>query len=713
MALKEKISKLPTKPGVYLFKDEKGNILYVGKAKNLKNRVKSYLKPESIRIQMLMKHAVDVEYTVVGSELEALMLETNRIKQLRPKYNILMKDDKNYAYIRITLNEDFPRIETVRKIERDGARYFGPKTSVAQIEKMIQMLQRVFPIRTCSLDIKEVKKLPKNKAEVNVIKKTIKYPCLLYHMKKCIAPCIGACDKETYRTLINGVISFLAGKTESLLMQIKNEMAGAVTQKNFERAANLRDMLVAVEAGMKKQIITTTDNKDQDIIGLSVLGGHIYFSLFLVRSGKVIHQENFTFDRSNTPSEGEEEKEEMIKAFLTQYYEKAADLPEEILMPYTVEDQMTFESWLTQETGKKITLRIPQKGRAYDLLALAQENAAHFASQQMTQWEINEKRTKGAALDLQKILSLEKPLHRIECYDISHLGGTETVGSMVVAIDGSMKNQMYRHFRLHGVQGKIDDYAAHAEVLTRRLHYLEAEKKLPEGMTIKKATKKESAAMAELRGMQKWPKADYLDIIILQQKKISGCVRGLPHGKNVFSVRGLWIDEKKRGMKLGYFLLKKLVTTLPKNAKIYLCCKRTLADYYNTIGFTEIENPPAEVVPTECQSNTNSTMRYLPRTKKPDPSFTEIPDLIIIDGGKGQLQRAVEILQKEKSSIPVIALAKREEEIFIPGKSESIMLPKDHPALHLVQRLRDESHRFALEYQRKRRSINFGGTRLT
>lgn len=702
------LSKLPTKPGVYLFKDEKGNILYVGKAKNLRNRVKSYLRPTNIRIQMMMKHAVDVEYTVVGSELEALMLETNRIKQLRPKYNILMKDDKNYAYIRITLQEDFPRIETVRKIERDGAKYFGPKTSIAQIEKMIQMLQRVFPVRTCNLEMKEVQ--PR---EVTVTKKTIKYPCLLYHMKKCIAPCIGACDKITYRTLIDGVISFLSGKTDGLITQIKNEMAQAVAQKNFERAAQLRDMVLAVEAGMKKQIITTTDHKEQDILGLSVLGNRVYFSLFLVRNGKVIHQENFIFDRGSTESEGQEELQEMIKAFLTQYYEKAADLPEEIVLPYAPDDAETLEKWLCEKTGKKMTIHVPQKGKTHELTQLAQENAAHFASQQMTQWEINEKRTKGAALDLQKTLNLQKPLHRIECYDISHLGGTETVGSMVVAIDGTMKNHLYRHFRLRSIQGKIDDYAAHAEVLTRRLRYLEKEHMLPKDIAIKKATKKESAKMAELRDMKDWPEAEYVDIIALKKKKIIGTVRGLPHGKNVFSVRSLWVDEKTRGMKLGQFLLKKLVATLPKTAKTYLCCKRTLADYYSTAGFTEIENPPAIVVPKTCKNSENITMRYLPRTKKPDPSFTQNPDLIIIDGGKGQLARAVEILQKVKSTIPVIALAKREEEIFTPGNAEPIQLPKEHPALHLVQRLRDESHRFALEYQRKRRSLNFGGTRLT
>lgn len=713
MDLKTKISKLPTKPGVYLFKDEKGNVLYVGKAKNLRNRVKSYLKPESIRLQMLMKHAVDLDYTVVNSELEALMLETNRIKQLRPKYNILMKDDKNYAYIRITVQEDFPRIETVRKIERDGARYFGPKTSIAQIEKLIQMLQRVFPVRTCSLEMKQERELPNSKAEVVVTKKTIKYPCLLYHMKKCIAPCIGACDQKTYRTLIDGVISFLSGKTEALITQIKTEMAQAVGQKSFERAANLRDMLLAVEAGMKKQIITTTDNKDQDIVGLSVLGSHIYFSLFLVRSGKVIHQENFIFDRTESPTEGLEEQQEMITAFLTQYYERAADLPEEVLIPCVPEEQTVLEDWIAKETGKKISIRIPQKGKAHDLLTLAQENAAHFASQQMTQWEINEKRTKGAALELQKILGLKKPLHRIECYDISHLGGTETVGSMVVAMDGTMKNNLYRHFRLRGIQGKIDDYAAHAEVLERRLRYLTQERKPPERIMIKKATKKESTAMAELRGMKDWPKAPYVDIVALQKKQMIGSVRGLPHGKNLFSVRGLWVDEKARGIKLGQFLLKKLVTALPKRAKIYLCCKRTLADYYGTIGFVEIENPPKEVVPKECQKIENITMRYLPRTKKPDPSFEAPPDLIIIDGGKGQLQRAYEVLQKHKSAIPVVALAKREEEIFMPGRETPICLPKDHIALHLVQRLRDESHRFALEYQRKRRSINFGGTRLT
>ncbi len=531
----EKLKRLPDRPGCYLMKDSQGKIIYVGKAVNLKNRVRSYFQSSvnhSPKVKALVARIADLETIITTSEIEALILECNLIKKHRPKYNISLRDDKSFPYIKVTLAEKYPRIFATRKVIKDGSRYFGPYTNAGAMHETIKLLKRLFSLRSCrKLDAKR--------------------PCLQYHIKRCLAPCAALVTPEDYGAMIKSVCLFLEGRSDAVVKELQSGMAEAAERLEFERAARLRDQLTAVEQVRAKQNIVT-DSGDQDAIGMarSVVGTCV--QVFFVRSGKLIGRDHFLLAGSE-----EEEDGEVLAAFLKQYYSRAAFIPREILLPLPVSGFELFVQWLTEAKGSKVQLEVPQRGTKRELVQLAAGNAALVLEQQAQKVSLEEAQTTGAVRDLGRYLGLASEPDRIECFDISHIQGSETVASMVVFQGGLPKKDDYRRYKLQTVEGKPDDFKSMQEVVGRRY-------------------------------------------------------------KN---------DE-------------------------------------------------------------------LPR-----------PDLVIIDGGKGQLSSALEVIRRcGLSDVPVVGLAKEFEYIYREGESDPVVLPRHGQALYLVQRIRDEAHRFAITYHRKLRS---------
>lgn len=553
---------LPHKPGVYQMQNKDGTIIYVGKAKDLSKRVHSYFRKEknrALKVEKMVAEIVTLKYIEVTSELEALVLETNFIKELRPKYNILMRDDKNYQYIKITQGEDYPRIYTTRKIIRDGALYFGPKTNSSSVYHTLKLLRKLFPYRTCSLDIED------NDGELIIKNKTINIPCMYYHIKRCIGPCIKSCKNE-YSEIIRNISAFLSGEYKEIITGLEKNMHTFALEKKFEKAAKSRDLIHSIKVLMEKQLVDQADSAvSQDVIGIEKRREKIFINLFQIRQGKLIAQENFLMEDKEDTSE---ENAPILIQFLQQYYSGATDIPKEILLPEKLEEKTLMEAWFTT-LDKKVRLLSPSRGTKNHLLDLAQTNAISYADQFQIEWQKDHMRGKGAIEALKNVLELDQTLHRIECYDISHLSGTSTVGSMVVFKDGESSKKDYRRFKVKTIaEGEIDDFKSLKEVLSRRL------------------------------------------------KRIQ-----------------------------------------------------------------EVAND----------------------TEAPE-SLYEIPDLIIIDGGKGQLSSVMEIAEKMHCTIPIISLAKQEEEIFLPYTSTPILLPRESEALYLMQNIRDEAHRFAITYNRNLRS---------
>lgn len=702
------LENLPANPGVYKMKDAQGHIIYVGKAKNLRNRVKSYFQrtqEQAMRTQKMVSQVVDLDYTVVGTELEALLLETNLIKELRPKYNILMKDDKNYVYVRITTDEDYPRITLVRKVTKDKARYYGPKTAAWKVKETFKMLKQILPFRHCNLDIKFVKK-GLNREEVEVTNKVIKYPCLDYYIKRCSAPCIGHISKENYRKIIDKVIGFFEGRTEDIIEELKSQMLEAAQERKFEKAARIRDKLLHIQEILEKQRISDPHRKDTDIINYYFEEGKIYVNLFQIREGKLLNQENFILDvRENKELINDNE---ILESFLNQYYEKATDIPKEILIPVDFGEKTVFEEWLSQMKNQKVSILIPQKGEKNKLLELAFENAKSYAKQCRVRWMMEGKTPQDALEELKKHLKLEK-LRRLECYDISHLGGTLTVGSMVVFENGIAKKEHYRTFKIRTLKEiKPDDYLCMKEILSRRLKYLRTASK---AFKFIKPTKKLIPQIQKiiddnptLIGPTIVTKQYFL-CIINDKKELLAFGRTEKANPESAEIRSLWVFEKYRGQKLGHDLMRRLIEKT-KFKKYYVYVKPELRDYYEIFGFTEVKQIPnffVERIRTDEKEMGEEGILLLVERKKAlarDPSLTEKPDLLIIDGGKGQLKSALGALKESSLNIPAVSLAKREEEIFLPGETDSIKLSRDSEALKLLQRIRDEAHRFAITFQR-------------
>jgi len=649
------IKEIPNKPGIYKFLDENREVIYIGKAKELRKRVQSYFrntKKAPIKTRKLVENTTDIEYTVVDTELEALILETNLIKELRPKYNILMKDDKNYTYIKITTQEDYPRIYITRKMKKDGATYFGPKTSSYDIKKTMKILSSILPYKQCRLNVEVIKSGKSRKKNT--------YPCLFYQMDRGHSPCITELSPEEYKKIINKVIDFLKGKYTEIIKKIREQMQKAAANKEFERAALLRDRLKSLEKITEKQKISAPKREDIDVIDIVPNQGKYFAVLFEIREGKLINQENFVLD-----NKAEQAIEEVFSAFLKQYYSDAGQVPKQILIPEVLEDKNEIEEFLGELKGQKVKIKIPKIGRKNKLLKLANKNAFSYAKQMGVKWLAEKTRDPKLAIEkLKTILKLKKAPYRIECYDISHLSGTFTVGSMVVFEGGKPKKSHYRSFNIKQLaKGQINDFEALHEVLKRRLKYLA---EIPKDLKLRKKgdcyrllKEKEELIKVEFETEDKTTEITNLKILDSQYQSLIPVVL-----KNIFSKiksRVYHIKEDRPE------IITKLLNT----------------------GFIEIEHD-------------KFTHGYYPQKQVIDKSFKSKPDLIVIDGGKGQLTQGVKSKKELGIDIPMIGITKRFEDIYLEDGTK-ISLPNNSPQRHLIQRLRDEAHRFAITKNRKKR----------
>ena len=461
--IEQELKKLPDKPGVYIMHDAADEIIYVGKAVNLKNRVRQYFRPshdEGPKKAKMVTQIRRFEYIITDSELEALVLECNLIKEHRPKYNTMLRDDKTYPYIKVTLGEDFPRVLFSRLIRKDKSKYFGPYTSEGAVKDTIELIQKMYQIRTCS------RNLPKDIGKDR--------PCLNYHIKKCNAPCQGYISKEEYRKSIDMVLSFLNGNYQPVLKNLEIRMMQASDQMEFERAIEYRELLNSVKQIAQKQKITSFDGEDKDIIALANDERDAVVQVFFIRGGKLIGREHFYVRVAAEDSEGQ-----VLTTFVKQFYSGTPFLPKEIMLSAEIEDIPVIEEWLSAKRGARVYIRVPQKGMKEKLVELAKKNAELVLSQDRERIKREEGRTIGALKEIEKLLDMQG-LNRIEAYDISNISGFQTVGSMIVYEKGKPCRSDYRKFRLKTIQGP-DDYASMHEVLTRRfLHGIEEKKELQE-----------------------------------------------------------------------------------------------------------------------------------------------------------------------------------------------------------------------------------------
>ena len=444
---------LPDKPGVYLMKNSLGEIIYVGKAKVLKNRVRQYFqknKNHSTKVKSMVKNISEFEYIVTDSEMEALILEGNLIKKHRPKYNIALKDDKFYPFIKVTLNEDFPRVYMTRTFVKDGNKYFGPYTNVTAVHETMNLIRKVFPIRTCKMNITE---------GMEPIR-----PCLNYHIKKCNAPCAGCVSKEEYRKIIDEVVDILTGKDKSIIGKLKEEMMNESANLNFEKAASLRDKILSIQALAEKQKVFRVVEGDEDFINFYKDEKDTCVQVFFMREGKITGREHFIIENSADEDEGE-----LLEQFITSFYSGAAKVSKNIYVPIIVEQEL-LEEFLTVKRGSKVWLKIPQKGEKKDLLELVKNNAKLTLEQFKDKILLEKEMNSTALKELEQILDLEDIPHRIEAYDISNIQGADSVGTMIVFEDGKAKNSDYIKFRIKTVKG-ADDYSSMREVLTRRFEH--------------------------------------------------------------------------------------------------------------------------------------------------------------------------------------------------------------------------------------------------
>ncbi len=749
-SLRKRIAKAPQDAGVYRWKDADGTILYVGKAKNLRNRLKQYVTgPASAHgpwKQSFLRKVADFEITVTGSELEALILETNMIKENRPKYNVLMKDDKNYVYARVTINETYPRVESVRFLNlKDGALYFGPILSNSDLWETLTAIRTVFPFRTCKMDIQTVSGEKMNDELREMKDENIHHsslishhspdkkiipidvvcshrdrptPCLDHHIGKCGAPCVGLVTPEEYkRDVIDGVIRFLKGDYDSVKNILTVRMQQAAAEKKFELAGKLRDQMTAMDRLQGKQIISDTTGEDADVIAIAIKSGHAHVCVLRRRDGRIIGDEEVALMGVA------EEPEVTLGEFLAQFYADR-EIPQQIILSHEPPDMAVLGQWLSEKRGTKVQMLLPERGTKSKLLQMAEKNALEKARTSELKWEAEERNTKGAVRELaEKILpnfttaehgdASKTPLHRIECYDISHMGGNETVASMTVALDGKLDSSHYRSFNMRTVkEGDIDDYRSLREALLRRLRRLHDD--LPEeekrwnakGVTFGKALKKDAEFIANVvadspgdigsDGLE-----DSVFWLAKKENEIIACARFYEYPGKVLTLRSLWVSPDHRGEKLGLMLLRRMLKTV-KKGKVYLHCKEALGEYYGEIGFRYVIKPPKPLQEKmdafhkeHPEAEPTSIFLWEALQHKVDPSFSARPDLLVIDGGKGQLSTIVEVLKELNLDIPVIGLAKREEEVFVPNRSDPILFEKDSPGKFLLMRLRDEAHRFA------------------
>ena len=571
MDLQTKLDNLPTGPGVYLMKNDQGEIIYVGKAINLRNRVRSYfreLKPDQAKTKALVKHIADLEYILADNELEALVLECNLIKKYRPKYNINLKDDKTYPYLKIT-NEPYPQVIVTRKVAKDGARYYGPYPSVNELRNSLELIRKIFPFRSC-----------KQRTFTN------DRPCLNAHIQMCYAPCVGRISKEDYNAMIDQIALFFEGKQDGLTRRLQKEMEEAAENLEFEKAARLRDQLQGIEQIITQQKAVLGGDDDRDVIAMARGINQCCVQIFFIRGGKIVGRENYFLRGTDGTSRGE-----VIASFMKQFYLNCQFIPRNILIETELEEQDILEAWLSDKRESRVYIKVPKRGQAKELIDLVGRNALDALTKQEQEENYHHQKTTGVLEQIQAMLGLSEVPHRMECFDISNTQGTESVGSMVVFVDGKAKKDQYRRFKIKTVEG-ADDYASMREVLTRRFK----------------------------------------------------------HG----------LEERRRGR-----------VSRPDD---------------------EITRPDGEVL----SENTEDMA---------DTKFAEFPDVIMMDGGRGQVNIALEVLAELGLNIPVCGMVKddRHRTRGLYYNNMELPMDADSEVFLLITRMQDEAHRFAITYHRSLR----------
>ena len=454
--IQEHLKQLPAEPGVYLMKDKFDNIIYVGKAKILKNRVRQYFqssKNHSSKVKSMVKNIDKFEYIITDSELEALILECNLIKKYKPKYNVLLRDDKTYPYIKVTTNEDFPRVLKVRKVIKDKAKYFGPYTNTTAVNDTLDIIKNIYPIRTCNIDIERAIK-------------TNMRPCLNLHIKRCVGPCTGNVTKEEYNKMIEEIILFLSGKEEKLIDILKEKMNTCARDFNFEEAAIYRDKIKSLEDMMEKQKIdTSTSDLNQDVIAMARAHDEACVQVFFVRNGKIVGREHFILEGVMDST-----RESILGSFVKQFYMEQEYVPKEIIIEDEIEDSFILSEWLSSKKGQKVTIRVPQKGEKKSLIEMVRKNAIEYLEKFSDMNKRKYEKSIGALEELKQILNLDNIPKRIESFDISNIQGVDSIGSMVVFTNGKKDKKEYRRYKIKTVIGP-NDYDSMAEIVERRLKY--------------------------------------------------------------------------------------------------------------------------------------------------------------------------------------------------------------------------------------------------
>ena len=459
--IQEELRKMPDKPGVYLMKDKKGKIIYVGKAVVLKNRVRQYfqsLSGQSSKVRAMVPLIEEFEYIVTDSELEALILECNLIKKYRPKFNVLLKDDKTYPYIKVTMNEEYPRVIMTRRVQKDGGRYFGPYTNVAAVKETIKILKKLFPMKTCK------KVLPRDIGKER--------PCLNYYIYQCLGPCQGNVDKEEYRTVMKDICSFLSGRQDRIIKRLEEQMKTASENMEFEKAARIRDKINSIKHISEKQKVLSTSDVDQDAVAFAKDETDACIQVFFIRGGKLIGREHFIFEGMSDVEDGE-----LIASFMKQFYSNAEFVTHEILIKSEIDEIDLLQEWLSEKRGGKVYIKVPKKGDKHYLIEMVAQNAQVALEQFKRRIKVEEETTGESLKELSEILGLDEVPRRIEAYDISNTGSSEMVASMVVFEDGMPNNREYRKFRIKSQEGQ-NDYGSMQEVIYRRFRRAEMEKSL-------------------------------------------------------------------------------------------------------------------------------------------------------------------------------------------------------------------------------------------
>jgi excinuclease ABC subunit C len=600
----ERVAALPLTPGVYIMRNRAGEIIYVGKAKALRNRVRTYfgsLRGQVPKVWRMVEQVYDFEYVLTDTELEALLLENQLIKRHKPRYNIRLKDDKHYPFIKVTVQEEWPRVTSSREKVNDGSRYFGPFAGMSTVETTIDLLDKVFPFRTCDKEIT-------GKDE---------RPCLQYFMHRCLGPCASLADKGAYHEAIGGVVDFLGGRHDKIVRNLRKQMQEASDTLEYERAAVYRDRIRTLERVLEQQKVFTSARTDEDVIAFAKDDSEACVQVFFIRSGKLLGREHFMLEGTADSEPGD-----ILQSFIAQFYDEGAYVPPRVSVQDELSEYEIIEAWLRERRGNKVSITVPKRGERKDMMEMAARNAAEALEQNRLRWLSDEQKSVAALTELQAVLNLPVWPQRIECYDVAHLQGTDTAGAMVVFEKGLPRKKEYRRFQIRSSAN--DDYASMYEMLSRRFRRAAVTKSAGE--------RTEALALARSGDM----------------------------------------DEPAPGS--GFEALQRV-----QDEHADLSDEPQLGDSVSELA-GKADEPD----------------------KPLDGGWAALPDLLVIDGGKGQLHVAERVLRESGlTSIPLISLAKKEEEIYVSGKSDPLTLPARSEALMLLQRIRDQAHRFSNEYNRK------------